>query len=1025
MSSLNRSESTRTYWRSLRQLEDSAEFQELVSKEFPAGPEGEWSSTSRRRFLQLMGASVALGTASSCRWQQGYIAPMSERPEGWVPGTPRHYSTCMEIGGVAEALTVTSYDGRPTKVEGNASHPSSQGSTTSYAQAATLELYDPDRSRGYARYEAGSEVPASEEEFRQFLAANVRPKVSDGSGLAVIAEASSSPAMARLHERFAATFPNAQYVEFEPLSRFNEQAGCATLFGVPTRPVYQLEQADIIVALDDDLLGQHPDRLRVARGFASRRRPEDGAMSRLYAVEASFSVTGARADHRLPLRGEQVGAFLTALENELAGRGIGTASAAVDQGTFAEEHVQTFLHALAGDLAGHRGRSLISVGPGQPAAVHARAHALNLALGNRGRTVEYHDASTVALHDPADLRSLVQSLNSGGVDTLVVLGGNPVYNAPADLDFAAAMAKVEHRVHLGLYRDETAVASTWHVPATHWLESWADARSWDGTWTLRQPLIEPLWGGKSVAEMLGMVIGRGVIEGRNWTRSTFREEFSKDELVWRQAVQRGFMPGSGLAIAGAASGSAPALQHSAAVQAAWSGSGSVEAVFQTDHTLYDGRFANLGWLQELPDPLTKLTWDNAAVVSLATAEALGLADMDEVEVELDGRSVKMGVYVMPGQATGTVGIALGYGRSEGGHVAGLWVDQVDSVGSNTYSIFSAGAAAFRAGATLTATGGHWPLASTQDHHLVDEMGMQGRADRLGELVREGSLEKWKQEPDFAQHVVHHPPLKSLWDEHPYEGYRWGMSIDLSTCIGCSSCTIACQSENNIPVVGKEEVMNGREMAWIRMDRYFSGDAEDPKVLNQPVGCMHCELAPCEQVCPVAATTHTSEGLNDMVYNRCIGTRYCANNCPYKVRRFNYYNFNKQLDKPDRGVEKLGKNPEVTVRARGVMEKCTFCVQRIQTARVDAHNQGEQIQDGAITPACAQVCPTQAIHFGDLNDEQSAVRQKHDNDRAYAMLAELNNKPRTAYLAAIRNTHPDMTPAEATTTHGGGEEESHG
>lgn len=1018
MPSLDRSESTRKYWRSLNELEQTPEFQNFVENEFPGGPEEEWTEPSRRRFLQLMGASLALGSASSCRWQKETITPMIERPEDWVPGKPRHYSSMMQLGGIAQPVTVTSYDGRPTKVEGNQTHPSSQGATSVYAQAATLELCDPDRSQGPSRMVDGAEQETTWEEFAAFVQEHLRGQLGSGRGLAVLAPSNSSPAFAALRGRFLETYPQARFVEWEAWSRIEEQNGLASLFDTAVRPVYQLATADIVLTLDEDLLGLHPDHLRHSKDFATRRRPEDRTMNRLYSVEPGFTLTGAAADHRLPLRGAQVAGFLLALQKELADKhGVGAAPAnAPGGGVFAEEATHKFLVAVAGDLAAHRGRCLVAAGPTQPADVHAAVAVLNGLLNNRGRTVEYHESSAAPASNPGDAAALVAAMNAGDVDTLVCLGSNPVYDAPADLGFAEAYAKVPHKVHFGLYRDETAVVSDWHLNAAHWLESWGEALSWDGTHTLAQPLIAPLYGGHDAYAFLGMLIGRGEIDAQSWIKQQFGASYGPDELTWRTAVQRGFQPGTSFARAGVLPANQPAVAFDGAAAAAWQSGDDLEVGFRVDATLYDGRFANMGWLQELPDPMTKLTWDNAAIIGPATADALGVKDHDLVEFTVDGRSLELAVYVMPGQAPGTVGVALGYGRTECGHVAGLNGDGIDPVGFNSYALRASTGMAYAA-ASMGSKKGRYQLVSTQDHHTIDAIGQSGRDDRLGDLVRGGTLDEWRDHPDFAQHRVHHPPLKSLWEEHSYEGYRWGMSIDLSTCTGCSACTIACQAENNIPIVGKDQVFMGREMAWIRMDRYFTGETENPEVQQQPVGCMHCENAPCEQVCPVAATVHSSEGTNDMVYNRCIGTRYCSNNCPYKVRRFNFLNWNKDLKQDGAEVRKLSMNPEVTVRARGVMEKCSYCIQRISAARIERNIQGEKVQDGDIVTACQQVCPSDAIHFGDLNDEGSMVRQKHNNDRAYAVLPELNNKPRTAYLAAIRNPHPDLAPAYVPHGHG--------
>jgi MoCo/4Fe-4S cofactor protein with predicted Tat translocation signal len=1012
---MNQKTSKPEYWRSLEQLADTPQFQEMVSKEFPAGPEENWTESSRRRFLQLMGASVALGAAGACSWQEEKILPFSQRPNGWVPGKTKSFATSMELGGVGRGLVVTCFDGRPIKIEGNREHPESLGATDAFAQASVLELYDPDRSRGPLRRDAGQEKPASWENFASW----VRPVIDaagekQGKGIAILVEPSSSPSVHLLKGKVLKGLPDAIWVEYDPTGRSHEAEG-AEMWGLPEgRPVNQFSKASVILCLDDDSLADHPAALRHAREFAKGRKPEDGPMNRLYAVETDFSVTGAMADHRLPLAPSGVRAFAAALEGRLAGN----ASAGEDafpHGSKADK----FLSAVLDDLSKAGKSALVTVGPGQPAEIHALGFRINQLLGSKAQS--FSSASTQTGGSAADLVGLVKRMSKGEVETLFILGGNPVYNAPADLEFLVALKKVANTVHLGLYRDETAAHCSWHLPKAHFLESWGDSLSWQGDWNLAQPLIEPLHGGRSVAEFLALVLGTKPSDGRKIARTVFRKEFGAVDLdvKFRKALHDGFASSS-------KSAGTPSAPNKIAAPAPRPAGDGLEVVFRSDRTLHDGRFANSGWLQELPDPLTKLTWDNAALMAKSTADSLGVENGELAEVSIDGRTMELPVYVMPGHAVGSVTLPLGYGRTEAGHVAGCWEDQVDPVGFDTYQLRSA--AGFSAGsvlATVKGTGKAYPLATTQDHHLIDAVGTEGRDNRLGELVREGDLSEWKEHDDFAKHRVHSPPLGAMWDEHEYDGHKWGMSIDLSTCLGCSTCTVACQSENNIPVVGKEEVINGREMHWIRLDRYFQGDIDDPEddiqAVHQPVACQHCEMAPCEQVCPVAATTHSSEGLNDMVYNRCIGTRYCANNCPYKVRRFNFFNFNKDLKEPRNETLKLVKNPDVTIRSRGVMEKCTFCVQRIQDARMTAKVEERPMVDGDVTPACAQACPTDAIQFGDLNDEKSRVRQAHDDPRSYSLLGELGNYPRTAFLARIRNPNPVLEPAsketKAVVTHG--------
>jgi Fe-S-cluster-containing dehydrogenase component len=594
-------------------------------------------------------------------------------------------------------------------------------------------------------------------------------------------------------------------------------------------------------------------------------------------------------------------------------------------------------------------------------------------------------------------------MKAGTVEALLVLGGNPAYDAPADLDFAGALAKVQQSLHLSLYADETSKRCTWHLPRAHALESWGDAAAYDGTITLRQPLIDPLHEGRTPQAVVALLVADNAASDRERVKAALQ----LDEAAFRRAVHDGFVAGS----------AAPALAVNAVAFDEGEVGASALAVdtgedfeinFTKSPSTYDGRFANNGWLQELPDFLTKITWDNAAILGHGDAERLGIAFGDLLRIEVGGRQLEMAAYVLPGQAKGTISVALGYGRTAAGVVGGDADAGVPSAGFDTYKLRSSGAPWFTRGARIAKTGGSYLLAITQDHNQIDEIGLQGIAERLGALVREADVAEWKEQKDFAKHRVHVPPLKSLFSELQFEGVKWGMTIDLNSCTGCNACTIACQSENNIPVVGKDQVSRGRHMHWIRMDRYFAGAPEDPQISSQPVTCHHCESAPCEQVCPVAATVHSTDGLNDMAYNRCIGTRYCANNCPYKVRRFNYLDFNKHTEQPGSEISNMVYNPEVSLRWRGVMEKCTFCTQRIQAAKISAGNERRKVRDGEVVTACQQVCPTEAITFGDLGDPTSKVAQKKADPRSYEMLSELNIRPRLSYLAKIRNPNPALT-----------------
>ncbi len=1013
MPPLNRSENTQKHWRSLAELEATPEFLEKVGAEFEAGDEESWTTSSRRRFLQLMGASVALAGATGCTWKKENIAPLADRPEDWVPGTSKSYASSFELGGYGTGLNITSYDGRPVKVEGNKLDPNSNGATSTWAQAAMLELYDPDRSRGVAKFDGGAETESDWAAFDAWASANLK-----GTGAAILSEASASPSFLRMKDAWLAANPGAKWFTYEPVNRDNERAGCELAFGEAVQPDYNTAAAKVILTLDDDLFHMHPTALRNSRGFAKGRRPEDGhGMNRLWSVESTFSPTGGQADHRLPIRSSQVDAFLAALEAEL---GLGQA-AAPRGGFLAEEKTQAFLKALAKDLLSHKGAALISVGPDQPAGVHARAQLLNVALGAMGKTVEYRPAALV-YSGVGELASLAKAVKSGAVKSLMILGGNPVYNAPGDADFAGLLAELKgNTAHLSLYRDETSLACGWHAPRAHFLEAWADTRGWDGSYTVAQPSISPLWGGRSMIEQLAAMMGEPTM-GFTLVRETFKASVGKSDKAWRQAVHDGYVASKAKPVAVSAGQMMPPEFNAATLE----GQG-LEIAFRADASVWDGRFANSGWLQELPDSMTKMTWDNALLMAPATATAQSLTTGSMVKVDVNGQSIEAAVYVLPGHAQKAATLTLGYGRTAAGHVGGLVDADIRMIGFNANALRTSKGMGW-ASASISATGATYELAQTQEHHLIDQTGMDGREQRMPAIAREGSLSEFNDHPDFAAHRVHHPANVSLFDKRLYDtGHKWGMTIDLATCNGCNGCTIACQSENNIPVVGKEQVIAGREMSWIRMDRYYSGDADDPQAINMPVSCTQCEMAPCEEVCPAGATTHSSEGLNDMAYNRCIGTRYCANNCPVKVRRFNFFDFTEPLSKPGNETLHLMQNPEVTVRSRGVMEKCTYCVQRIHTGKHDARNEGRELQDGDIVPACAQVCPTDAIVFGDLNDPESAVTKAYANPRNYELLSELNLQMRTHYLARIRNPHPDLAVEETAghNAHAATEEVHHG
>ena len=1002
------------YWRSLDELADAPEFRSFLEAEFPHLAPALQTSPTRRQFLKVMGASLALAGMTGCRWPRETIVPYSNRPDGRTPGVPASYATAMDLCGVATGLLVTSYDGRPIKIEGNALHPLSRGASGALAQASVLDLYDPDRSRCPAARGAAGLTDGSWDKFATEASARFAPmRTNGGAGLRVLSEASSSPSLAAMRTRFLASFPKAEWLEYEPVSRDNERLGTAQAFGAPHRSHLNLRNAEVVVSFDDDFLLSHPASVPYTRDFASRRTAADGTMNRLYVLESTLSLTGSNADHRYAERSSDIPTRLVQLAAVLAKQGLEIGAL----GEATAEGAPGYLEALARDLLEHRGRGVITVGPRQPAWAHALAAALNAALGNAGKTVSYTaEPDSERLSHADSIRRLTESVKGGKGGAVVIVGGNPVYNAPADVDFARALAGT-FSVHLSLHRDETSRACNWHLPQAHYLESWSDARAWDGTLSIVQPLIAPLFDGKTPAELIAWICGDPLTTAYDITRRTFGEQFASGdfEAAWRKALNDGLVDGTNwVGTAPAISSDAVATSLDAIAGSASKPSGDFEVVFAQDNTLFDGRFANNGWLQELPDPLTKLTWDNAALISPADATRLGLKREDVVTIALNGRELEVPVYTLPGHAPGSITLPLGYGRSAGGRVAA-------GSGFNAYSIRTSLSPFVATGAKVTPKGGSYRLATTQDHHAIaSDVGEHETQVRIPEIVREGTLAEYREHPDFAKHRVHTLPLTQPFGEHEFEGKpRWAMAIDLAKCTGCSACSVACQAENNVPVVGKSEVLMGREMAWIRIDRYFKGDPEDASgisVAHQPLACQHCENAPCEQVCPVGATMHDEEGLNVMVYNRCIGTRYCSNNCPYKVRRFNwFYNHHGpahpfsggKLDRTDlTDVEKMVFNPEVTMRSRGVMEKCTFCVQRIAAVKIEAGNENRPIRDGEITPACAQACPAEAIVFGDLNDSNSRVSKAHADSRGYALLDFLNVRPRNVYLAGLKNPADD-------------------
>ena len=954
------------YWRALEELIEQpgtrARLVELMPQLALLEPE-----LDRRGFLKLLGASLALAGLGACsRPPQQEIVPWVRRPDQLPPALPRFYASTLACAGDVAGVLVETHQGRPTKIEGNPNHPMSLGATSPAMQAAVLELWDPDRSQA-PLYEG---VASSWDAFRAQAATLAARYARDGRGLHVLGGRIDSPTLAAQRAAWLERFPGSHWHTYEAVDEDNALAGARLAFGTPLRARYRFDQARVMLSLEADFLGGFPGALRHARDFIGGRQPESAEFNRLYVVEASPSLTGARADHRWPLASAQVGIFALELGELLGLPGV---HAAQSSGVAARR-----LRALAQDLQSQRGRALVLAGRTQPPWVHALAHLMNDALGGTGHTVEYY-APPEPWESAGDaLRELTDAMAGGAVETLLILDGNPAYAAPADARFAERLAKVPQRIHLGLYRDETAHACQWHLPRSHALESWSDLRAADGTASLVQPVIAPLYDSLSVHELLAAFLG-DTQDPRARVQATWRGTAGADpDGFWTASLQAGVIPRS------APPAQSPAVDAGflARLPAGLPAQG-LELLLAPDPTVWDGRYANNGWLQELPKPLTTLTWSNVALVSPELALAHDLKNGDALELRLDGRHTQAPVWVMPGQAARSITVHLGYGRRQAGRVGG-------QLGFDAHALRSLAAPWRSDGLEINRTGAHYALAPTQRHHA-----MEGRAP-----VREATLEDYQANPAFAQGP---PTPPSLYPDRPRGEYAWGMSVDLNACIGCGACTIACQAENNIPVVGAEEVGRGREMHWIRVDRYYEGDPRAPRTHHQPVPCMHCEHAPCEVVCPVGATVHDSEGLNVQVYNRCVGTRFCSNNCPYKVRRFNFLQYS------DLATESLKaqRNPDVSVRNRGVMEKCTYCIQRIETAHIAADREGRRIADGEVLTACQAVCPTQAIVFGDQQDAASAVSRQKASPRNYALLEELNTRPHTTYLASIRNPHPAL------------------
>ena len=1007
-----RGKSGKQYWRTLEELSDNPHFEELLHREFPRQA-SEWDeSVDRRDFLKLAAASLAFAGIAGCgRQPEQLILPYVKQPDGLILGKPRFYATAMSFGSDAVGVLVESHEGRPTHISGNPDHPSSLGGTDPIVQASVLNLYDPDRAQTVTYV---GEIRT----WSQFLdaaeSAVSKGKSVNGAGFRILTGTVTSPTLAAQIDAVLKQIPHAKWHQWEPAGSDSPREGAKLAFGRYVNTVYRLDKADVILSLDADFLASGPGHIRYMKDFYRRRKltgPND-SMNRLYVVEPTPSVTGSSADHRLPLRASEVEQFARALAAKLGLGGSGTVPAAA----------QKWLEVVATDLQKHRGACLVVAGEYQPAEVHALAHAINANLGNVGATLYYTEPVEANPVNQLDsFTELCADMEAGKVDTLLIFGSNPVYDAPHNFDFTSKLQKVATSIHVSTHFDETAEYSQWHIAESHFLETWGDARAFDGSLSVIQPLISPLYHTRSAFDVLAAFTDKPGLTAYDAVRDRLKSAAGSadPEKFWRKSLNDGVVANTAYPPISVALKFNPASLPPAKTAPA----GQIEFIFRPDSNVHDGRFANNGWLQELARPVTKLVWDNAALVSPKTAESLQLTQRaaarggehgqivtNVIDISLSNSKVTAAAWIVPGQADGVVVLPLGYGRKNAGFTG-------SNKGFNAYMVRTSGAlwTASAGAEIIKKTGDDYPLACTQYHFQMESR---------RKIVSAGTLEEYKQNPKFAQEGDERPPKDkqgelTLYKEFSYPGYAWGMAIDLNNCNGCNACVVACQSENNIAVVGKDQVMRGREMHWIRIDRYYKVETEtgdpggpdydalaNPETFFQPVPCQQCENAPCEQVCPVGATVHSAEGLNDMVYNRCVGTRYCSNNCPYKVRRFNFLRF-QDWETPSL---KLLRNPEVTVRSRGVMEKCTYCVQRINNARIEAEKQNRDIRDGEIVTACESACPSEAIVFGNANDPNSRVAKLKAQSRNYTILGELNTRPRTTYLAAVRNPNPELEKA---------------
>jgi Fe-S-cluster-containing dehydrogenase component/anaerobic selenocysteine-containing dehydrogenase len=932
------------------------------------GMQSKWA-LNRRTALKLLGTGSALALAS-CGKPQEEIVPYVEMPERLVPGEPLKFATTLPLSGYGRGVLAIAVDGRPIKIEGNPRHPASLGATDVFAEAAIMSLYDPDRSKAPRH---GDDI-STWDAFAGALHTQMdQEKAREGAGLCIVSGCVTSPTLLRQIDDLLKQFPKARWYAYEPISDDAALAGSAMVYGQRLTQIPRISDAAVMLAIDDDPLGPGPRQIANARGFSQRRQRISNPFLRLYVVEPEWSLTGANCDYRLALHPRQIRNFAFAI-------------AAALQGENAPElphETAHFAQAVAADLKAHRGRALITVGRRQPAELHALGFWLNAQLNAPADMIMPVDGNR--LSDAQALQALAHDLDSGQIKTLIIIDANPVYDGPADLNLVNNIGKVESVFHLGLHDNETAQHVHWHLPLSHTLETWSDLRAFDGTASIVQPLILPLYDTRSAHDVIGFMSGTVApsaydLVRQTWMAQAFGKEF---ESWWKQTLHDGFVANSAFKPISTGTPKRPEITP------ATTGNG-LTLLLSPDPSVWDGRFANNSWLQECPHPFTKDVWGNCVRLSLADAQHHRIADGDIVEINHDGKILRGAARVQHGQADGVIAIALGYGRTHAGALG-------NGVGSDAYKLRTLEMPWMIENVVLKTTDERRNIPTMQ-HQFV----LEGEAKDLYPVLTLSELAKGKRPPN---HQNENQP--SLYPSFTNDTYAWAMVVDTSLCIGCNACVLACQAENNVPVIGPEEVVAGRDMHWLRVDRYVI-DPEKPPGF-QPVPCMHCENAPCEPVCPVAASVHDGEGLNVQVYNRCIGTRFCQSNCPYKVRRFNWFGYASGQEFANLGeiVTKAANNPNVTVRARGVMEKCTYCVQRISRARRRAEKIDQSIADGDVVTACQAACPTQAISFGDKNNKTSSVNAQRAEPHHYALLGQLGTRPRTTYLARLRNPNPAM------------------